>query len=407
MRAEGHVFIGYAKEDRAAARDLCSALESAGLSCWVSYRDIPRGAPRTRAITGALAASRAMLVVVSSRSARSKRLMQEIARAEAAGLPVIALRFEHGMPDESLEQLLRAAQSIEAPAGATSAVIGQVVTTIVMTARAGQPLAAEPEPEPTPEPEPAPEPEFAQEPESGPEPEPKPAPDPAPAPEPERPLPPVARAPVPASAARPGHGRARPGQIARPRPVRQEVAQSTRGTMWALAGVAALIVVVAIASSVYGRKARGPAAVAAAEPQALGGSSAQTDGRRVAAALPALAGRAVSGPASRAVRDAAAKVLPDQSVDTVRSLSFVDGGVEWGLHLLPADRFVIFTASSTHAVAYVAAIDPSGPDLQLREALAGAPPAVPMRAVDSATAAAQYADILARWAAYVRLRAAG
>lgn len=75
------IFISHASEDRAAAEALCHALESAGLFCWVAYRDIAPGAPYSGAIMDAIARCRAVVVLLSARTSDSPHVLREVERA--------------------------------------------------------------------------------------------------------------------------------------------------------------------------------------------------------------------------------------------------------------------------------------------------------------------------------------
>jgi hypothetical protein len=58
------VFISYEKTDKASAGDVCTALESAGIKCWISPRDNVNKWPSE--IVKAINSAKAMVVLLSA-----------------------------------------------------------------------------------------------------------------------------------------------------------------------------------------------------------------------------------------------------------------------------------------------------------------------------------------------------
>jgi hypothetical protein len=96
------VFISHSHQDKAAADAACSALETAGIRCWIAPRDVAPGADWAGAIVGAIDHCRAMVVIFSSGANRSKQIYREVQRAFEKELPVIPLRIENVVPEDSL-----------------------------------------------------------------------------------------------------------------------------------------------------------------------------------------------------------------------------------------------------------------------------------------------------------------
>lgn len=90
----GHVFISHSSSDAAPARRLTAALEAAGLTCWISTRDVPPGANYQRSIVAAITGARAMVVLVSAASNGSTEVYKELALASASGCAVFPVRLE-------------------------------------------------------------------------------------------------------------------------------------------------------------------------------------------------------------------------------------------------------------------------------------------------------------------------
>lgn len=350
MTSPSHIFICHAREDRVAAKELCEALEEAGHPCWLAARDAAAGGSKSRAITAALAASRAMLVVVSSNTARTKKVLQEIERGAKRGLALIPVRVEQVEPQGELARLLGSAEILDAPIGPTPPLVRQI-------AAAAAPAA---EPEPIPE-----------EPEEQPEPEPVPIPVPAPRPRP-RPVPLVQPAPPPQPA--------------------------KKRSTWMIAGLAGAIALFAVTCNIY--MGRNSLATAVRVAPGIDTTAFEADAATIGAAIPELQARAVRNPTPRAVRSAliAYGATPP---DSVRSVGFVDDGVQWTIHLIPEARYLIFTAAGSTTEVFVADIIYPANTLEVQTALAGTPPGA-MRTMDDARAALVYGPMLARWAAYIR-----
>jgi hypothetical protein len=75
------VFICYANQDEEIANDVCSALESNGISCWMAPRDVTAGEDWDKAIMDAIPACRVVVIILSARSNDSPYCVGEIRTA--------------------------------------------------------------------------------------------------------------------------------------------------------------------------------------------------------------------------------------------------------------------------------------------------------------------------------------
>ena len=96
------VFISHSHQDKVAADAACSALETAGIRCWIAPRDVAPGADWAGAIVGAIDHCQAMVVIFSSGANQSKQIYREVQRAFEKELPAIPLRIENVVPESSL-----------------------------------------------------------------------------------------------------------------------------------------------------------------------------------------------------------------------------------------------------------------------------------------------------------------
>jgi TPR repeat protein len=96
------VFICYSTEDKATADGACAALEAERIRCWIASRDVAPGADWPAAIVQAIDQSRALVLIFSSKSNKSKQVHREVQRAFEKGLSVVPLRVENVHPESSL-----------------------------------------------------------------------------------------------------------------------------------------------------------------------------------------------------------------------------------------------------------------------------------------------------------------
>ena len=107
-------FISHASTDLASADVICSALEAAGIGCWIAPRNVPPGSDYAATIVEAVAASRLMVVVSSSASNRSPHVSRELERAVSRGIALLPVRIEAVELSSSMEYFLASAEWLDA-----------------------------------------------------------------------------------------------------------------------------------------------------------------------------------------------------------------------------------------------------------------------------------------------------
>lgn len=100
------VFISFSSKDGEIAQAVCRALESAGVRCWISSRDIRAAASWTTSIVNAIAASRMVILIFSGNAQRSEYIKRELGRAADYRVPIAVVRIEDVAPDDDLKFLL-------------------------------------------------------------------------------------------------------------------------------------------------------------------------------------------------------------------------------------------------------------------------------------------------------------
>lgn len=108
------VFVSYATPDRKQALSVCKAIESRGINCWISTRDVAPGENYQEAIVRSLRAAPAMVLVFSEAANNSDEIKKELSLASRFHVPVIALRIEDFEPSDAFAYELSTRQWIDA-----------------------------------------------------------------------------------------------------------------------------------------------------------------------------------------------------------------------------------------------------------------------------------------------------
>jgi formylglycine-generating enzyme required for sulfatase activity len=95
------VFISHSSRDFKEARKLVAALESRGINCWLSERDIGAGDNYGDAIVDAIERAPAMVLIFSANANNSEEIKKEIALASQRKITVIPVRLEDVAPSKA------------------------------------------------------------------------------------------------------------------------------------------------------------------------------------------------------------------------------------------------------------------------------------------------------------------
>ncbi len=147
------VFISHSSGDAEIARALRTVLEEAGYSCWMAPDDVVGTETWTEQILGAIADSKAMLVLVSAAANCSPHVSREVNLALGRSRAVLPIRIESVAPEGSLEYLLSLVQRVDAFPPPITDHRDRILRRLgALMERAGRP-ASEPAAVPVPEPE--------------------------------------------------------------------------------------------------------------------------------------------------------------------------------------------------------------------------------------------------------------
>jgi len=107
-------FISHAGEERKLAVKIVRILESFGLKCWISRRDIAAGDVYGKDIINALENSHICILILSRLSNSRPGVHNEIERAFSKRIPIICLRVEDVQPSKELEYFVSSVQWVDA-----------------------------------------------------------------------------------------------------------------------------------------------------------------------------------------------------------------------------------------------------------------------------------------------------
>lgn len=108
------VFISYSSKDAAVAAAVCEAFDDAGISYWISSREILEGEEWPEAITKAVDSCRVVVLLLSHHSNESPEVAREIMGALRRKTPVIPLCIEDVAPSQALDYALSTAHRLNA-----------------------------------------------------------------------------------------------------------------------------------------------------------------------------------------------------------------------------------------------------------------------------------------------------
>jgi TIR domain len=100
--AASHIFICFSSKDEAIARGVVAFLESAGLKCWISLRDVLPGENYQESIVRAIEAAQGIVFLFSESSNLSGEIRKELSIGGSINVPVFPLRLSPVAPSTAL-----------------------------------------------------------------------------------------------------------------------------------------------------------------------------------------------------------------------------------------------------------------------------------------------------------------
>lgn len=108
------VFISYATTDRKKALSVCEEIESRGIACWISSRDVAPGENYQEAIVNAIRGAQGLVLIFSKAANTSDEIKKELSVASRYHVPVLALRITNVEPTDAFLYELSTRQWIDA-----------------------------------------------------------------------------------------------------------------------------------------------------------------------------------------------------------------------------------------------------------------------------------------------------
>lgn len=108
------VFISYSSKNKAAADEVCAAIESRNIPCWIAPRDITPGTEWSESIINALEECRVMVIIFSADSNQSPQVKREAERAVSKGVIILPVRIEDVYPSGAMEYYLSTSHWMDA-----------------------------------------------------------------------------------------------------------------------------------------------------------------------------------------------------------------------------------------------------------------------------------------------------
>lgn len=109
-----HVFLSYSKADQAASEQICRGLELQGIKCWVASRDVKPGEDYGVQIIDAIESTRVTILILSGSANESTFVKNEVERAISKNKVVIPFRIQDVQPSRALELFISRSQWIDA-----------------------------------------------------------------------------------------------------------------------------------------------------------------------------------------------------------------------------------------------------------------------------------------------------
>jgi len=108
-----HIFICFSSKDEPIAREVVAFLETEGLKCWISCRDVPAGRNYQETIVQALESAQGIVFLFSKSSGTSGEILKELSLAGSIKAPVFPLRLAPISPTGALRYELATRQWID------------------------------------------------------------------------------------------------------------------------------------------------------------------------------------------------------------------------------------------------------------------------------------------------------
>ncbi len=108
------VFISYSHQNKVVADAICAKLEQNHIRCWYAPRDIDYGDVWAQAISKAINSARLFTIIVTKESIKSNQVLNEIALATSAGIPIIPFKLTNKTLSDAMQYYLTSVHWLDA-----------------------------------------------------------------------------------------------------------------------------------------------------------------------------------------------------------------------------------------------------------------------------------------------------
>jgi hypothetical protein len=111
--AASHIFICYSSRDEAVAREVVEVLETDGLKCWISLRNVAAGQNYQEAIVQAIELAQGIVFLFSESSSQSAEIRKELSIGSSLNVMIFPVRLSPILPSGALRYELATRQWID------------------------------------------------------------------------------------------------------------------------------------------------------------------------------------------------------------------------------------------------------------------------------------------------------
>ena len=109
-----NIFISHASQDAQFANEVCTFLESNGMSCWIAPRNILPGREYGAEIIAGIEQAEIFVLIFSPEANQSKHVLREVERAVSKGSKIICYKIKDIKISKSMEYFLATNQWLDA-----------------------------------------------------------------------------------------------------------------------------------------------------------------------------------------------------------------------------------------------------------------------------------------------------
>lgn len=136
-------FLSHSSADAPFARELCNALETRGVTCWIAPRDVPEGRPYALSCLEAIAESNSFVLLATESALGSVQVMSEVEQAHKRAKPIYTILIPPAKVRGEIDFYISRLHWMQA-GGRTPDDIAAKLTSVIESSRAWDQVASPP-----------------------------------------------------------------------------------------------------------------------------------------------------------------------------------------------------------------------------------------------------------------------